>query len=84
MRYTLHQLAPGSYDLAHDGGIAGGVVRNVTLSGWPQSWIAQLLKEVPPDQRPAPFSEVEHSFKSLEAVIEWLGNAAIAIETSEA
>lgn len=33
MTYTLHQLASGSYDLALDGVIVGGVVRETTAGG---------------------------------------------------
>ncbi|GJE43774.1 hypothetical protein [Methylobacterium soli] len=77
MTYTLHPLAPGSYDLALNGVIVGGVVREVSPGGTAKGWRAELLDEIPPEQRPAPFCEIEHQFRSLEAAAEWLGAAIV-------
>lgn len=73
MTYTLHQLAPGSYDLALDGVIVGGVVRETTAGGSSTGWCAELLQDLPAATRPHPFDCVEHRFPTLEATAEWLG-----------
>ncbi|RYY17704.1 MAG: hypothetical protein EON55_01485 [Alphaproteobacteria bacterium] len=78
MTYTLHRLAPGSYDLALDGQIVGSLVRNITAGGGVSGWQAELLNAVPADQRPPPFESVTHPFKSLEAAIAWLGGATVS------
>lgn len=77
MTYTLHQLAPGSYDLALDGKVVGSVSRNVTPGGQEQGWRAELLEDLPREQRPSPFSGVEHPFRTLDAVKSWLGGADV-------
>ncbi|GJD95465.1 hypothetical protein [Methylobacterium iners] len=77
MTYTLHQLAAGSYDLALDGEVVGSVVRNVSPRGEERGWRAELLEDLSPEQRPSPFSGIEHPFRTLEAVMAWLGGAAI-------
>ncbi|MFK5599941.1 hypothetical protein ACFZ8E_23535 [Methylobacterium sp. HMF5984] len=77
MRYTLHQLAAGSYDLALDGVIVGGVVRETTAGGAPTGWCAELLEDLPAATRPRPFDCVEHRFPTLEAATAWLGGAPI-------
>jgi hypothetical protein len=84
MCYNLHRLAPGSYDLSFNGKLVGSVVRNVSYSGAPMGWSAELMDEVQADQRPAPFSGVEHPFRSLDAVIAWLGGATISAEPGHA
>jgi hypothetical protein len=76
--YTLHRLAPGSYDLALDGKIVGSLVRNITAGGGVSEWQAELLDAVPSDQRPPPFESVTHGFRSLEAAIAWLGGAIVS------
>jgi hypothetical protein len=55
MTYTLHRLAPGSYDLCLDGELIGGVVRT---SEHRKTWIAELLVDAPPEARPRPFTEL--------------------------
>ena len=77
MTYTLHLLAPGSYDLALDGVIIGGVVRETTARGTLKGWCAELLEDLPAAKRPRPFDCVEHRFPSLEAATAWLGGAPI-------
>ena len=77
MTYTLHQLAPGSYDLALDGVIVGSVVRDVTAADALMGWRAELLDDLPPEQRPSPFTDAEHLFRTLEAAMAWLGGAAV-------
>jgi hypothetical protein len=71
MSYILIQLAPGAYDLLLHGEVLGSVVR--TTSFQPYTWTAELLEDVPPARRPAPFTEVEHVFASLEDLCDWLG-----------
>ncbi|GJE42754.1 hypothetical protein [Methylobacterium soli] len=77
MPYTLYRLAAGSYDLLLDGTVMGGVVRDVPPDGDVRRWRAELLDDLPPLQRPQPFTEIEHRFDSLEEVVSWLGDAAI-------
>jgi hypothetical protein len=74
MTYTLHRLAPGSYDLHRDGELMGGVVR---LSEHNKTWIAELLVDAPREARPQPFTEVEHTFSSFEELKRWLGGAPV-------
>jgi hypothetical protein len=74
MPYTLHKLAPGSYDLELDGDLIGGVVKNGPRAA---TWTAELLDDVPPEALPAPFTKTEHKFPTLDAVLAWLGGAAI-------
>jgi hypothetical protein len=75
MTYRLSQLAPGSYDVLLDGVIIASLVR----SGDPHhaTWTAELLVNLPPSKRPAPFTETEHTFRSLEEARKWLGGAEI-------
>jgi hypothetical protein len=75
MTYRLIQLAPGSYDILLTGAIIGSVVK-----GGPRhapAWIAELLEDLPPERRPAPFSLVEHEFRSFEQLRAWLGNPEV-------
>ena len=74
MTYTLHRLAPGSYDLCLDGELMGGVVR---ISRHHKTWIAELLVDAPPEARPQPFTEVEHTFSSFVQLQRWLGDAPV-------
>ncbi|MCE4226758.1 hypothetical protein HCU64_23740 [Methylobacterium sp. C25] len=75
--YELHRLAVGSFDLVLGGDIIGSVVREVAPAGQEKGWCAELLEDLMPDQRPAPFTATEHSFRSLGAVTAWLGGAPI-------
>ena len=77
MTYTLHRLAPGSYDLVLDGAIVGSVVREITAGGDAPIWHAELLDDPPPAKRPYPFSKIDHAFGSLQAVTMWLGDVPI-------
>jgi hypothetical protein len=43
----------------------------------PPFWMAELLEDLPLDQRPAPFAEVEHTFPTLETLCEWLGDPEV-------
>ncbi len=70
MAYTLIRLAPGSFDVVRDGELIAGLVRNSSSSD--AGWAAELLHDVPPQERPAPFTELEHSFSSLEEARLWL------------
>ena len=69
MTYSLIQLAPGAYDLLLPGEIVGSVVRNSSYQ--PYTWTAELLEDVPPARRPAPFTKLEHVFASLEDLCDW-------------
>ena len=75
MPYTLSRLAPGSYDVLLDGVIVASLVRSG--SDDKPIWTVELLEDAHPRRRPAPFTEPEHSFSSLEAARAWLGNATI-------
>jgi hypothetical protein len=74
MTYTLHRLAPGSYDLCLDGELIGGVVR---VEAHRKTWIAELLVDAPQEARPQPFTEVEHTFSSFVELQRWLGDAPV-------
>jgi hypothetical protein len=73
MPYTLSRLAPGSYDVLLNGVIIASLVRSGATDN--ATWTAELLVDVHPRRRPAPFTEVEHTFNSLEEARQWLGNA---------
>ncbi|TXN11353.1 hypothetical protein FV219_05440 [Methylobacterium sp. WL122] len=77
MTYTLHRLAAGSYDLVLDGVIVGSVVREISVDGGHRAWHVELLEDLPPDQRPSPFTEIEHAFPTLDAATAWLGGAIV-------
>ena len=76
MTYTLLRLAPGSYDVLLDGVIVASLVRNGRADR-ATTWTVELLEDVHPRRRPAPFTESEHSFGSLEEAQKWLGGAEI-------
>jgi hypothetical protein len=40
-------------------------------------WKAELLGDLLPEERPALFTEAEHSFRSLKDAQKWLGGAEI-------
>jgi hypothetical protein len=71
MRYTILKLAPGAYDVVHDGKPVAALVRN----NWGKhpGWSAELLDSMPPEKRPAPFVQLEHEFTSLDEARRWLG-----------
>jgi hypothetical protein len=79
MPFTLHKLAPGSYDLKLDGELIGGVVKNGPRAA---TWRAELLDDGPCDALPSPFTKAEHKFPTLDAVLAWLGGAEIAEDSS--
>ncbi len=76
MAYQLTQLAPGSYDLLLDGEIIGSVVRSGSHSD-DVTWTAELLEDSPMETRPTPFTQVEHTFTTLEDVCAWLKGAEV-------
>ena len=53
MAYTLSRLAPGSYDVLLNGVIVAGLVRSGETNR--ATWTAELLVDVHPRRRPAPF-----------------------------
>jgi hypothetical protein len=71
MTYRLSRLAPGSYDVLLNGAIIASLVRSGTSET--ATWTAELLADLPPGERPAPFTEPEHTFRSLRDAQEWLG-----------
>jgi hypothetical protein len=81
MPYTLSRLAPGSYDVLLDGVIIASLVRSGTTSN--ATWTAELLMDVHPRRRPAPFTAAEHAFGSLEDAQRWLGGAEIQDTSDE-
>jgi len=70
MGYTLERLAPGSYDVVLDGRVVASLVRSGRTSD--ATWTAELLEDMPQGQRPAPFTQQEHTL-SLEEARAWLG-----------
>ncbi len=83
MNYRLSRLAPGSYDVLLNGTIIASLVRSGTSEN--ATWTVELLTDLPPGERPAPFSEPEHTFRSLRDAQQWLrvpeiswGNRSIA------
>ncbi len=75
MAYTLSRLAAGSYDVLLDGVIVASLVRSGEKDY--ATWTVELLTDLPTWKRPAPFTELEHSFSSLAEARVWLGNAEI-------
>ena len=75
MVYTLSRLAPGSYDVLLNGVIIASLVRSGETDN--ATWTVELLEDVHPRRRPAPFTEAEHTFSSLEEARAWLGNPEI-------
>jgi hypothetical protein len=73
MTYELSRLAPGSYDVL----LHGAVVASLVRSGQTESatWTVELLEEMLPGDMPAPFTEPEHTFASLEDARRWLQEA---------
>jgi hypothetical protein len=70
--YRLSKLAAGSYDIILNGVIIASLVRTTT-GRHDTKWTAELLIDLPPGERPAPFVEAEHEFPTLEAACSWLG-----------
>ena len=75
MAYRLSRLAPGSYDVLLNGVIIASLVRSGDTDN--ATWTAELLVDLPPEERPAPFTEMEHTFGSLEEARQWLGNPEV-------
>jgi hypothetical protein len=75
MAYKLSRLAPGSYDVLLNGVIIASLVRSGETEN--ATWTAELLVDLPPEERPAPFTEMEHTFASLEEARQWLGGAEL-------
>jgi hypothetical protein len=75
MAYRLSRLAPGSYDVLLNGVIIASLVRSGDTDN--ATWTAELLVDLPSEERPTPFAETEHTFSSLEEAREWLGHPEI-------
>ena len=75
MVYRLSRLAPGSYDVLLNGVIIASLVRSGETDN--ATWTAELLLDLRPEERPAPFVDMEHTFSTLEEARQWLGNAEI-------
>ena len=76
MTYRLTRLAPGSYDVLLNGVIIASLVR--TAPGDSATWAVELLVDLPPEERPAPFAQQEHIFASLDEARRWLGAPEVA------
>ncbi|KAA2241135.1 hypothetical protein F0L46_04880 [Salinarimonas soli] len=72
--YRVKRLAPGSYDLELGDEVIGSVVRSGQDNH--ARWHAELLAS--DATRPPPFTEDEHEFRTLEELVEWLGNAELS------
>ena len=79
--YKLYKLAAGSYDVILDGAVIASLVMSETPSRV-RTWTAELLTDLPSEERPEPFTEIEHRFGSLEEARAWLGNPIIEGEGS--
>lgn len=77
MSYELIRLAAGSYDVVLNGVIVASLVRGF---GDNPSWTAELLVDLPPAERPAPFLELAHEFARLGEACRWLGHPEIQEE----
>ena len=79
MSYKLIQLAPGSYDVL----LNGEIIASLARSGWDSKSVlsAELLVDLPPAARPAPFTKPEHRFATLEEARLWLGAPAVQGES---
>jgi hypothetical protein len=75
MAYKLSRLAPGSYGALLHGVIIASLVQSGRAND--ATWTAELLLALPPGERPAPLTELEHTFGSLEEAQRWLGDAEI-------
>ena len=75
MPYRLSRLAAGSYDVLLNGVIIASLVQSGRTDG--ATWTAELLVDLPPEDRPAPFTEMEHTFGSLEEARQWLGDVEV-------
>ena len=73
MVYKLSQLAPGSYDVMLNGVIIASLVRSSHTRE--PTWTAELLRDVPPEDRPVPCTGPEHTFPSSGEAQRWLGCA---------
>ena len=71
MTYRLSKLAAGSYDVIFNGVIIASLVRNGT--GSYHRWTAELLVDLPPEERSSPFTAPEHEFATLDEACRWLG-----------
>jgi hypothetical protein len=76
MTYCLIQLAPGACDLLLNGEVIGSIIHTGERSK-NTFWTAELLEDLLPNQRPAPFAEIEDTFLTLDALCEWLGNPKV-------
>ena len=76
MTYRLIRLAPGSYDVLLNGVIIASLVRTGPSDS--ATWAVELLMDVPSEERPAPFTQQEHIFASLDEARRWLGAPEVA------
>jgi hypothetical protein len=51
------------------------------LRGSDATWTVELLQDLPPQERPAPFMNIEHSFASLDEARTWLGAPRSCLRT---
>jgi hypothetical protein len=66
----LSKLAAGSYDLIQNGAITASLMRTAKSSY--DRWTAELLINLPPQERLLPSTAPEHELATLEEARRWL------------
>ena len=79
--YAWQMRVPAEQGLLLNGEVMGSVVRNGSRQ--PDTWTAELLEDLPPNRRPAPFREIEHDLPTLEDLCSWLGNPQVKANRRE-
>jgi hypothetical protein len=75
MAYKLSRLAAGSYDVLFNGVIIASLVQSGRTDD--ATWTAELLVDLAPEDRAAPFMEMEHTLGNLEDAQQWLEDAEV-------
>jgi hypothetical protein len=79
--YRLSKLASGSYDVLLNGMIIASLARNGQDSS--ATWSAELLVDLACEERPAPFTKLEHQFATFGDACRWLGDPVVHGECQE-
>jgi len=80
--YKLSRVASDSYDVLLDGVIVASFVRSGATEN--ATWTAELLEDATLWRRPSLFTEIEHTFRSLEEAWKCLGDPEIRDRGAEA
>jgi hypothetical protein len=64
-----------------NGNIIASAVRVGSIEA--PTWVVELLDDLPPKQRPAPFIQIEHRFGTFDALRRWLGVPVSGAERDE-